>query len=58
MLWLQRLCEEFGVDESVAKLSESRPSTGLKETENADARGRITVLEEKAKQNDCTIAVL
>jgi hypothetical protein len=39
-------------------LSESHPPTGLKETENADARGRIAALEEKAKQHDSAIAVL
>jgi hypothetical protein len=52
------LCEEFGFDESAAKFSESLLPTGLKKTENADARGRIAALEEKAKQHDSAIAVL
>jgi hypothetical protein len=30
----------------------------LKETENTDARGRISALEEKAEQHDGAIAVL
>jgi hypothetical protein len=38
--------------------SEFRPSTGLIESEDADARGRIAALEENADQHDDDIAVL
>jgi hypothetical protein len=37
--------------EFAGKLSEFRPSTSLKESEDADARGRIAVLEEKGQIN-------
>jgi chromosome segregation ATPase len=38
--------------------SEFRLSMGLKEAEDADARGRIAALEEKTDQHDSAIAVL
>jgi hypothetical protein len=55
---LQRSCEEFGFREFAAKLSEFRRSMGFQEAEDADARGRIAVLEEKAEQYDREIVVL
>jgi hypothetical protein len=55
---LQRLCEEFGFSDFAAKLSEFRPSTGFQEAADADARGRIAALEEKAKRHNRDIAVL
>jgi uncharacterized coiled-coil protein SlyX len=55
---LQRLCEEFGFTELVAKLSEFRPSIDFKEEEDANVRGRIAALEEKTNQHDGTITVL
>jgi hypothetical protein len=51
---LQRLCEEIDFTEIAAKLSEFRPSMDFKEaeaeTEDADARGQIAVLEEKSNK--------
>jgi hypothetical protein len=41
-----------------ALLWESRPSTGLKETEETDARGWLAGIEERAKQHYGAIAVL
>jgi hypothetical protein len=38
---LERFCGEFGFAEFAGKLSEFRPSTSLKESEDADARGRM-----------------
>jgi hypothetical protein len=57
---LDRLCKEFGFSEIAAKLSEFRPSMNFKEaqTEDADARGRIAALEEKANQHSHVIAML
>jgi hypothetical protein len=55
---LDRLCEEFGFSELTAKLSEFRPSMDFKETEDADARGRIAFLEEKSNQHSHVIAIL
>jgi phosphopantetheinyl transferase (holo-ACP synthase) len=55
---LQRLCEEFGFSEIAAQLSDFQPSTGLKATEDADTRGRIAALEEKAQQHDHDTEVL
>jgi hypothetical protein len=52
------LCEEFGFSEFSAKLSEFRPSTGFQEPADADSRGRIAALEERAEQHDRDIAVL
>jgi hypothetical protein len=46
---LDRLCHDFGFSEFAAKLSEFRPSMDFKKAEDADARGRIAVLEEKCK---------
>jgi hypothetical protein len=40
---------EFGFTEFAGKLSEFRPSIGLKEAEDADARGRMAAPEEKGK---------
>jgi hypothetical protein len=42
--------------EFAGKLSEFRPSTSLKESEDADARGRIAVLEEKTKNKSTATA--
>jgi hypothetical protein len=55
---LEGLCGEFGFTELTGKLSEFRSSTGFKEAEDADARGRIAALEEKTDQHDSAIAVL
>jgi hypothetical protein len=46
----QELREDFGFSEIAAKLSDLRPSIHFKEaeTKDADARGRIAALEEKA----------
>jgi hypothetical protein len=57
---LDRLCKEFGFSELAAKLSEFRPSMDFKEreTEDADSRGRIAVLEEKTNQHSHFIAIL
>jgi hypothetical protein len=44
---LHQLSKEFRFSELAAKLSEFRPSMNFKEAEDADARGRIAVLEEK-----------
>jgi hypothetical protein len=55
---LQRLCEEFGFSEIAAKFSEFRPLMDFKEAEDADARGRIAALEEKANQHSHIIAIL
>jgi hypothetical protein len=44
---LEVLCDEFGFTEFAGKLSEFRASTSFKAEEDADARGRITALEEK-----------
>jgi hypothetical protein len=55
---LERLCNEFGFSELGAKLSEFRPSIDFKETEDADARGRIAVLEEESNQHSHDIAML
>jgi hypothetical protein len=57
---LERLCNEFCFTELAAKLSEFRPSLDLKEaeTEDADARGRIAVLEETTNQHSHVIAIL
>jgi hypothetical protein len=47
---LDWLCDEFGFTELATKLSEFRPSMELKEaeTQDADSRGRIAALQEKA----------
>jgi hypothetical protein len=50
---LSRLCEEFGFRELRGKFAEFRPAQG-----NADARGRIAALENKAERHDGAIAVL
>jgi hypothetical protein len=57
---LQRLCNKFGFTEVAAKLSEFRPSMAFKEAEaeDADARGRIAALEEKANQHSHVIVML
>jgi hypothetical protein len=59
---LDRLCDEFGFSELATKLSEFRPSMDLKEaeaeTEDADARGRIAVLEETTNQHSHRSAML
>jgi FtsZ-binding cell division protein ZapB len=55
---LHRLCREFGFTEIAAKLSEFRPSMDFKKAEDADARGRIAVLEEKSNQHSHVIAIL
>jgi uncharacterized coiled-coil protein SlyX len=55
---LHRLCEEFGFSELAAKLSEFRPAMDFKEAEDADARGRISALEEKSNQHSHVIAIL
>jgi hypothetical protein len=55
---LQRLCEEFGFWAFAVKLSEFRRSMGFQEAADADARGRIAALEERAEQHDRDIAVL
>jgi hypothetical protein len=52
----QQLCSEFGFEELAAKLSEFQWSMRFKETENADARGRIAALDEKAEEHDRKIA--
>jgi hypothetical protein len=49
---LDWLCDEFGFTELATKLSQFRPSMDLKkaeeaETEDADAYGRIAVLEKR-----------
>jgi predicted CopG family antitoxin len=54
---LKQLCEEFGFSEIAAKLSEFRPSVDFKEAEDANARGRIAALEEKANQHSHVIAI-
>jgi hypothetical protein len=56
--WLERLCDEFGFSKFAARLSEFWSSMGFQEAADADARGRIAALEEKAEQRDCDIAVL
>jgi hypothetical protein len=53
-----RLCEEFSFSELGTKLSEFSPSMDFKEAEDADARGRITALEEKANQHSHVIGML
>jgi hypothetical protein len=55
---LQRLCEEFGFSEFAAKLSEFRRSKGFQEAADADARGRIAALEERAERHNRDIAAL
>jgi hypothetical protein len=55
---LERLCGEFGFSEFAGKLSEFRPSTSFEKSEDADARGRIAALEEKANQQNRAIVVL
>jgi hypothetical protein len=55
---LHRLCNELGFTELAAQLSEFRPSMDFKEAEDANARGRIATLEEKANQHDQVIATL
>jgi hypothetical protein len=57
---LERLCDEFGFTELATKLSEFRPSMDFQEaeTEDADARGRIAVLEKKSNQRSHVIAML
>jgi hypothetical protein len=55
---VQRLCKEFCFSELAAKHSEFRPSMEFKEAEDADARGRIAALEEKANQHSHVIAIL
>jgi hypothetical protein len=52
------LCNEFGFSEPAAKLSEFRLSMSFKESEDADARGRIAAREEKANQHSHLIAIL
>jgi hypothetical protein len=62
------LCEESLFSELEAKLSEFRPSLDLKEaetetqpeagTEDADVRGRIAGLEDKANQHSHVIGLL
>jgi hypothetical protein len=56
--WLQRLYKKFDFSEFAAKLSEFRRSMGFQEAEDADARGRIAALEERAEQHNRAIAVL
>jgi hypothetical protein len=55
---LPRLWEQFRFSEIAAKLSEICPSMGFKEAEDADTRGPIAPLEEKANQPDHVIAIL
>jgi uncharacterized protein YdcH (DUF465 family) len=56
---LHRLCNEFGFTKLAANLSNFRPSIDFKEeAEDADARGRIAALEEKANQHSHIIAML
>jgi hypothetical protein len=55
---LDRLCDEFGFSELAVKLSEFCPSMDFKEAEDADARGRIAVLEEESNQHSHVIAIL
>jgi hypothetical protein len=57
---LDELCNEFGFTELATKLSEFCPSMDSKEaeTEDADARGRIAVLEEKSNQHSHGSAIL
>jgi hypothetical protein len=55
---LQRLSKEFGFSEFETQLSEFRPSVDFKESEDADARGRIASLEEKANQHNRDIEIL
>jgi FtsZ-binding cell division protein ZapB len=57
---LLRLCEEFAFSELAAKLSEFCPSIDFREAEgeDADARRRISALEEKANQHSHAIVML
>jgi hypothetical protein len=57
---LERLCDEFGFSDLAAKLSEFRLSIDFQkeETEDADARGRIAILEENTNQHSHVIATL
>jgi hypothetical protein len=57
---LDRLSKEFGFSELAAKLSEFHFSPDFKEAkaEDANARGRIAVLEEKTNQHSHVIAIL
>jgi hypothetical protein len=57
---LQRQCEEFGFDEITVKLSEFPPAMDFKRAANAEAeaRGRITALEEQAEEHSRAIAAL
>jgi hypothetical protein len=61
---LKGLCEEFAFSGLAVKLSEFRPSMDFRKgetetkTEDANARGRIAVLEEKANQDSHVIATL
>jgi hypothetical protein len=55
---LEQFCEDFGFMELAAKLSEFRPLMDFKESEDADARGRIAVLEEDSNQHSHVIAIL
>jgi hypothetical protein len=57
---LERWCDEFGFFELAAKLSEFGSSMDFQKEriEDADARGRIAVLEEKANQDSHVIAML
>jgi uncharacterized coiled-coil protein SlyX len=54
---LTQLCEEFGLEELRAKLSQSPPAPGTA-AEDAEARERIAALEEKGEQHDRAIAIL
>jgi hypothetical protein len=57
---LDRLCKEFHFSELAVKLSKFRPSMSFKEgeSEDANARGRIAVLEEKVQHWEDEIAIL
>jgi hypothetical protein len=48
---VQRLSDEFGFSQFAANLSEFRHSMDFKEVEDADARGRISALEEKSNRH-------
>jgi ribosomal protein L29 len=55
---LERLCDEFGFEGLAKHLSEFRRSTGLKEAENGDPRGRIAALEEVERKHNRDIVIL
>jgi hypothetical protein len=52
------LCLEFGFAEIAARLSEFRLSMEFKDSQDADARGRLVALKEKSNQPSHVIAIL